>query len=189
MIRDLIAQGIKTVSWKIKLFTLKIRHGNRIVFKWNDRIAWSVKVRINGRGKVSFGENIELRENVILNVSDGGYIEIGDRVFLNDGCMINARERVVIGADTMFGQSVKVYDHDHDYRSNNFKTDFKCEEILINRCVWVCSDSIILKGCTIGDKSVIAAATIVRECVEPNTLYYTKRVCENKQVKVSSQEI
>lgn len=188
MFRDFWTQGFKTIGWKIKLLMLKLRHGNRIDFKWSDKIAWSVKIRINGSGKIIFGKNVELRENVIINVSDGGTIEIGDRVFLNDGCMINSREKIVIGADTMFGQCVKMYDHDHDYRSNNFKSDFKCGEILIGGRVWVCSDSIILRGCTVGENAVIAAATVVRECVDPNILYFTKRICDNRSINVKGDQ-
>lgn len=142
MIRDLMARGFKIIIWKLKLLSLKIRHGNRVRIQWSDRIAWSVKIRINGHGKIVFGENVELRENVIINVSDGGSIEIGDRVFFNDGCMVNVRKKIVIGADAMFGQCVKLYDHDHDYRSKNFKTDFKYGEIIISKSTWVCSDSI-----------------------------------------------
>ena len=183
MIRDYVFHGLNILVRKAKIFSLKLRHGNKIDLKWNDKISWSVKIRINGDGKVVFGDNVEIRENVIINVSDGGLIEFGDRVFLNDGCMLNSRKKITIGADTMFGQAVKMYDHDHDYKSVNFKSDFKCGEICIGNRVWICSDSIILKGCSVGDDSVIAATTVLRECVEPKLLYYTKKTYRNRCVE------
>ena len=53
MVRDLMARGFKIIIWKLKLLSLKIRHGNRIKIQWSDRIVWSVKIRINGHGKIA----------------------------------------------------------------------------------------------------------------------------------------
>lgn len=48
-----------------------------------------------------------MRENIILNVSDGGCIQIKDRVFINDDCCINSRDKIVIEEDSILGQGIK----------------------------------------------------------------------------------
>ena len=89
----------------MKIISLKILFGNQIKLHWSDKIAPTVKVRINDGGSITMGENVELRENCILNVTAGGNLIIEDRVFMNDGCNINSRDKVVIGSDTMLGQA------------------------------------------------------------------------------------
>ena len=163
------------LGWKIKILTLKILFGRRISLQWSDRIASSVKVRINENGFIRFGERVEIRENCILNVTAGGRIEIDDNVFMNDGCCINARDMVHIGADSMFGQGVKIYDHDHDYHSADIKKCFKIGSVNIGKNTWICSDVIILRGCEIGEGSVVAAGTIVRKNVSPKVMYYSRK--------------
>ena len=162
----------------MKIISLKILFGNQIKLHWSDKIAPTVKVRINDGGFIALGENVELRENCILNVTAGGNLIIEDRVFMNDGCYINSRDKVVIGSDTMLGQGVKIYDHDHDYRSEDIKINFKQEPVMIGSNVWVCSDVIVLRGCIVGSGSVIAAGTVIKKTVKPNMLCYTKKEIE-----------
>ena len=173
----------RIIGWKFKIIFLKLRFGNKVSVRWNDRIANSVRIRINGNGHVSIGQNVEIRENVVLNVSDGGVISIGDNVFINDMCCINAREEILIKEDVMFGQGVKIYDHDHDYRSNAIKTNFIQSPISIKKQTWVCSNVVILKGCTIGENSVIAAGTIVRKNVSPNVVCFARQELVQKEIE------
>lgn len=182
----IIHKLIRHLLWKIKVIILKITYGNKIQISWSDKIANSVRIRINGSGRVIIGKNVEIREYCILNVTDGGQIVIGDHVFINDGCYINAREQVYIGADTMLGQSVKIYDHDHAYKSDNIKKNFISSPVQINERVWVCSNVIILKNCKIGSDSVIAAGTVVRHNVDSKMLCYTEKVVKNKQISVNN---
>ena len=169
----------RLICWKAKIIFLKLKYRRSISLKWSDRISNSVIIRINGKGRIIIGDNVEIRENVILNVSCGGTISIGNNVFINDMCCLNSRDKIYIKDDVLFGQGVKVYDHDHDYRSDNFKQNFTHNPVTINEEVWICSNVIILKGCSIGSKSVIAAGTIVRDNVSSNVICYEKK--ENTQ--------
>lgn len=172
----MISKCWKRIKWKIRITFIKVVYRNSIDLKWSCRIAGSVKFRINGRGKIVLGDNVELRENVILNVTNGGCIDIGDRVFINDGCYINAREKITIEEDTMLGQSVKIYDHDHDYRSDDRKINFKQSPVVVRKNVWICSNVIVLKNTEIGAESVVAAGTVVRKNIPENTMFYEKKV-------------
>ncbi len=170
------------LEWKLKIISLKLLFGRRISLHWSDKIAPTVKIRINDSGKIQIGKRVEIRDNCVLNVSDGGRLEIDDGVFMNDGCYLNARELIHVGAGTMFGQSVKIYDHDHDYRSNNLKINFIQKPVEIGNDTWICSDVIILRGCVVGDRSVIAAGTVIKKNVSTDVLCFTRKVTEEKRI-------
>lgn len=182
--KNIIYRILVHIRWKLKIVSLKILFGNQIKLHWSDKIAPTVKVRINDRGFINLGENVELRENCILNVTAGGKLIIEDRVFMNDGCCINSRNKVVIGSDTMFGQGVKIYDHDHDYRSEDIKINFIQDPVIIGSNVWICSDVIVLRGCNIGDGSVIAAGTVVKKNVRSKMLCYTKKEIQTVEINL-----
>lgn len=74
-----ISKCWKRIKWKTCIAFIKVVYRNSIDLKWSCRIAGSIKFRINGQGKIILGNNVELRENVILNVTNGGYIDIGNR--------------------------------------------------------------------------------------------------------------
>lgn len=159
--------------WKI--IQLKVQFGKRISIKWSARISSTAIFRISTDSKIVVGDEVELRENVIIKAAAGGQIYIDEHVFMNDGCYLNSRDYIHIGSNTMFGQGVKIYDHDHDIRSEDMKTHFKQAPVEIGENVWICSDVIILRGCTVGSDSVVAAGTIVRKDVSSGVLCYTKK--------------
>lgn len=45
-----------------------------------------------------------------------GEVRIGDDVFFNNYCSLNAIDSISIGDGTVFGENVKVYDHNHCYK-------------------------------------------------------------------------
>jgi acetyltransferase-like isoleucine patch superfamily enzyme len=186
-VKNVLYKVLIHTRWKLKILSLKILFGNQIKLHWSDKIAPSVKVRINDGGCITLGEKVELRENCILNVTAGGKITIEDRVFMNDGCCINSRGTVLIESDTMFGQGVKIYDHDHDYKSKNMKINFKQDPVIIGQNVWICSNVIVLRGCHVGNGSVIAAGTVVKKSINSNTLCYTKKEIQSVTIDIDKR--
>lgn len=124
------------------------------------------------KSKINVGEKFSVRSGVIFNVSVNGVLDIGKNVFINSGTKINVRKHVSIGDDCMIGQNVLIYDHDHDYRSDNIREKFVTGPISIGKNVWIGSGVIILKGVSIGDNSIIAAGTVVINDVPANVVYF-----------------
>lgn len=115
---------------------------------------------------------MSVRSGTIFNISVDGILDIGKDVFINYGTIINVREHISIGDGCLIGQNVLMYDHDHDYRSDNIREKFITEPITIGKNVWIGSGVIILKGVNIGDNSVIAAGTVVTKDVPANVVYF-----------------
>ncbi|WP_368193341.1 acyltransferase [Aeromonas sp. s8] len=119
-----------------------------------------------GNANVRLGVRLRVRFGVVFNVVSGNLV-IGDRVFFNNYCSINCRESITVGDDVLFGESVKLYDHDHMFTAQFgvIKNNFKTKGIVIGNNVWLGSNVIVLKGVTIGDNAVIAAGSVVSKDV------------------------
>lgn len=133
-------------------------------------------------GKLQIGRHLSVRSNVVFNISGHGLLKIGDDVFINDSTKINAKEKINIGNNVIIGQNVLIYDHDHDYKSNNIKYTFISAPIFIGDNTWIGSGVIILKGVKIGRNCVIAAGSVVFKDVPDNMLYYNERTEKYKML-------
>ena len=69
-----------------------------------------------------------------------------------------------------------MYNHDHDYRSSNYKYEFNTASIVIVAGTWIGSNVVILKGVSIGKNCVIGAGSIVNKDVPDNSIFYNKRI-------------
>ena len=109
-----------------------------------------------------------------LRTMKGASIVIGDQVALN-GTSITSRESVKIGSRTIIAANVVIVDSDfHQHwppEGRFFGTGTEGDRpVTIGNCVWIGMGSLILKGVTIGDNSIIAAGSVVTRSIPPNVL-------------------
>ena len=134
-------------------------------------------IRIYDKGSVILKKGVVLRSGSILRCHKQGVIKLGNGAGLNNNCLLTAFKMIEIGENTILGQSVKIYDHDHVFEQGGDirKSGFTIEPVKIGKNVWIGSDCVILKGTTIGDNTVIAAGSIVNGDIPPNSLFIQKR--------------
>lgn len=138
----IISRLIRRLQIKLKLFHIRIFHKNIIV-----------------------GREMNCRIGLVLNCSKEGKIVIGDGVFFNNGCSINAKKSIIIGDNCIFGENVKIYDYNHRFNQENVpikNQGYSCKPVSIGRNCWIGSNVVILAGTTLGDNSVMADGCIVR---------------------------
>lgn len=131
---------------------------------------------IYGR-KIKFGKHVSFRRRFNLFIDKKGLVNIGNNVFFNNDCSINAMEKIIIGDNTIFGENVKIYDHNHVFKNKDKlikEQGFKTDKIEIGKNCWIGSNVIILKGVTIGDNCVIGAGCIINENIESNNIVRRK---------------
>lgn len=129
------------------------------------------------------GKDISWRKRFILNISDKGRVSIGKKTFFNNDCSINSRTNISIGSECLFGEGVKLYDHDHVFNKyvliNN--SGFRLGSISIGNNCWIGSNVIILKNTIIGNNCVISAGCVVSGTIPDNSI--VKRMENNYKVE------
>lgn len=130
---------------------------------------------------LKIGENSNIQGNFVVE-SEKGLISIGNRTFIGGGTFICTKE-IEIGNDVMFSWGCTVVDNNsHSAKWNERKNDVldwkkgldenkigaykdwsnvKEDKVTIKDKAWIGFNSIILKGVTIGEGSIVGAGSVV----------------------------
>ncbi|WP_126653250.1 acyltransferase [Chryseobacterium aureum] len=123
--------------------------------------------------KVTIGSAVSFRNYVHILVEKNATLEIGNNFFMNNFCSINCLDSISIGNNTLFGENVKLYDHNHAYQSHPefklFSSEFTTAPIKIGSNCWLGSNVTVLKGVTIGDNCIIGAGCTIHKDIPANT--------------------
>jgi len=99
-----------------------------------------------------------------------GEIQVGDYVLLCPGTRLDSATRITIGANTMLAAGAYVTDADwHDIYDRS-RPIGKTAPVQLGDNVWLGDSSIVCKGVTIGDNSVIGAGSIVTGDIPANVI-------------------
>ena len=160
-----------TATTRLKLGALGCSCGKK--FKIDGKLwVWAQKkgcihigdnVRINSR----FGSNlVGLTNPVVFQCLENGTIAIGNNSGLSS-VVLSARSNIIIGDNVKIGANVRVFDHDHHSLDSIFrrggedKSHVKTRPVVIGDDVFIGTNSIILKGVSVGNRSVIGAGSVV----------------------------
>lgn len=89
---------------------------------------------------------------------------VGRRVFINSGCSFQDQGGITIGDGSLIGHNTVMATLNHDI-SPDRRADMHPAPIVIGDNVWIGSNATVLPGVTIGDHSVVAAASVVTKDV------------------------
>lgn len=104
-----------------------------------------------------------------LYAGPGAELLIGDDVFVNQGVVLSASARIVVGNRVLIGPGCTVIDNDfHGLVDRNDPPP--SEPITIGDDVWLGTRCLVLRGVTIGAGAVVAAGAVVTQDVPPRTL-------------------
>ncbi len=136
------------------------------------------------QSKLIINDNTAVRGDVSFSFNEGGIIEIGSGCFFNNNCSINSLSKITIGDNCLFGEGVKIYDHNHEFKKSNIlikDQGYSMAPISIGSNCWIGSNVMILKGVTIGDNSVIGGGSIIFKNVPANTVVVNKLTTELRE--------
>lgn len=92
----------------------------------------------------------------------GKYTHLGEKVYMNFGCVILDCNEVHIGDNVMFGPYVQIYAAHHPLEaSERIKGPELAHPVHIGNNVWIGGGAIVLPGVTIGDDTTIGAGSVV----------------------------
>ena len=141
----------------------------------NAKIGKGFIFQFHPTSKLKIGNQIDLRNYVNIWVGKDAALKLGENVFFNNSCSINCLKSIEIGENTLFGEGVRIYDHNHEYSIGNDqlkvnRKKFTYGEVNIGKNCWIGSNVIILKGVTIGDNSIIGAGCVIHQDIPKNSV-------------------
>ena len=126
---------------------------------------------ITNNGRMAVGDRFRsdgLQFRSHFNTAPGGFLEIGDDVFVNRGVCLHASQHVSIGDNAFVGDLCAIYDSNfHEVEPGR---GVEMEPVHIGRNVWIGRAAIVLPGVSIGDHSVVAAGSVVTRSVPERAL-------------------
>lgn len=145
------------------------------------------KIKIyGGKHSVTIGENVTLRSGtatnplggmnrILINVPQGGFLRIGNNVGITNSCFV-ALKGIVIEDNVLIGGDCKFYDsdfHSIEYtdRMQHPDTRKKSGVITVRQGAWIGAHTIVLKGVTIGARSVVGAGSVVSKDIPDDEVW------------------
>ena len=101
-------------------------------------------------------------------------IEIGDNTAIHLGFHCGAAESVKIGKDVLIAGRVYITDHDHAFddpaKPVRWADGLVSKLVVIEDGVWLGEGCVVLKGVTVGKRSVVGANAVVTKDVPPGVV-------------------
>lgn len=132
-----------------------------------------LKFFYNTHRNIKIGKKTNWRKSFSLICEKNGFIFIGNSTFFNNNCTIVSKRKVYIGDKCLFGENVKIYDHNHKFNIKNIPIKdqgYTSSEIFIGNNCWIGNNVLILKGARIGNNCVIGAGLIIDFQVKDNSI-------------------
>lgn len=135
---------------------------------------------IRGDGRMSLGDDVNLSGRscfyMMRGMPEKPVIDLGNHVFLGNGCTLSAANRIVIGDHCLVSAGVRIHDNDgHPLDAEKRKAGEKilpedAAPVIIEENAWIGAQAIILKGVTIGKNAVVGSGAVVTQDVPANTV-------------------
>lgn len=128
----------------------------RMLYRWaganiGNGVKINSSVKISGIGNLSIGDNTWIGPEVMIacssEISIGANCDIAPRVYIGDGT-----HKITPGMDRIAGEG-------------------ETKPVHIGNGCWLCVNSTVLPGVSIGDKCVIAAGAVVNKDCRQNQLF------------------
>lgn len=166
------------------LLFAKVRYGNRFLIGRNVRFHKGTSLVMDDKSRFSVGNSFFARDYFYIRIENGN-VEIGDNVFFNNFCSVNSvGGGILIGDNCIFGENVRLYDHNHNYMDENSpirKQGFSSGKISIGENVWIGSNVTILKDVSIGSNCVIGAGSVVFRNIPDNSILLSNGTIKAKK--------
>ncbi|HPN32575.1 MAG TPA: DapH/DapD/GlmU-related protein [bacterium] len=164
---DLVSNNISDKLGSV----LRLKYFKKKGLNVDDNFCCDRRIDIKGYNNIIIGKNVKISSDVKIYAHDFGKIEIGDNSVINSNSFIDSSQkgRIRIGKDVMIAQNVVIRAANHNYRDLKVPMNIQGhngDSIIIGDDVWICANSVITPGVTIGSHSIIAAGAVVTKNVD-----------------------
>lgn len=100
-----------------------------------------------------------------------GDVTVGANTWIGPMTVLEGSGGLTIGSNCSISAGVKIFTHDSvQWAVSGGKAGYDKAPVMIGDCCYIGSQSVIAKGVTIGDHSVIGACSFVNEDIPPYTI-------------------
>lgn len=127
------------------------------------RFAGTIRRRAYG-GDASFGSRCDFGHGLMIDISTGGNLKVGNNVSINGGTYISVIENIEIGDDCRIGEYCSIRDNDHiilDPEELTRTQGMRSSAVRIGANVWLGRGVVVQPGISIGTGSVVGANSFV----------------------------
>lgn len=164
---------------------------NKLILKYR-HIKYGNNLKINGRiycvsntrDGIIIGNNVSINSNLksnpiggdtktVLFAKDNGKIRIGDNCGISNATLF-ACNSIVLGNQILVGGDTKIYDTDFhwlDFEKRKSKQGGETKPVIIKDGAFIGAHCIILKGVTIGEKSIVGAGSVVTKSIPDGEIW------------------
>ncbi len=131
-----------------------------------------------GEGRIIIGTNVNISGRISIGFNDrvAGTPEliIGDKVFLGHGSSYAIAQKIEIGDRCFISSGVKISDNDGHPIDSVARGEHEAvgnagiRPVKLCNDVWIGANALILKGVTLGEKSIVGAGAVVTKDVPPS---------------------
>src|SRR5262245_33166612 len=136
--------------------------------------------QILGTGRIVLGDDVHIGApctwDLAYDVAGRPELIVGNRVSINYRNTMSIAKSITIGDYTMIAGNVSFFDnisHPVSPARRLAHQPISADDaapIVVGKNCWIGLNSIILRGVTIGDNSIVAAGSVVTKSVPPNTI-------------------
>ena len=152
---------------------LKIqRQGLKIMDDFNATTSDQIELRqkILKQMLGSCGENCYIEPPFHANWG-GKNLFFGNEVYANFNLTVVDDVEIFVGDNVLFAPNVTLTTANHPLDPNLRRKSYQyCKKIFIKNNVWLCANSVVLPGVTIGENSIIAAGAVVTKNIPDNVI-------------------
>ncbi len=122
----------------------------------------NVRIRITDGGSIEIGREVCIEEGVVLHTQKG-HLRIGDNVFIGHHSELVAKEHIEVGNETLIAPFVVIRDANHNIKKSQpiRKQGFEVKPVSIGRDCWLGTHSVVTAGSQLGNGVVLGANAVV----------------------------
>lgn len=162
--------GVLKRLWRLYLLSLRDGVLNTVVASpW---VPDKVRVRLlRVAGAKGVATSAMLRSGATY-IGSATRLSIGERTFINYGCVLDLRATITIGTRVAIGPGVMLLTSSHTMGSSEYRAQNSAyAPVSIGDGAWLGARSTVLPGVTIGRGAVVAAGAVVTSDCDPDCLY------------------
>ena len=118
-------------------------------------------IHLGKNARLTVQGTVQILRGVRVFVNDGAHLEIGTRTYINDCSTVTCFDHIKIGSGCSISWNTNIMDGNIHELIIAGRPRPRSAPVTIGDRVWIGSGATILAGTTIGDQSVIAAASVV----------------------------